>query len=92
MRVANVKLPDTSKAVVNKNSTLKKCEEECLNNCSCIGYTSADDTGGGSGCISLYGQMMDTRIYPNAGQDVYFRADAVELGMGSFKLYTCVNP
>ncbi|KMS96586.1 hypothetical protein BVRB_8g201560 [Beta vulgaris subsp. vulgaris] len=79
LRVANVKLPDTSKAVVNKNSTLKKCEEECLNNCSCIGYTSADDTGGGSGCISLYGQMMDTRIYPNAGQDVYFRADAVEL-------------
>uniref|UniRef100_A0A803NDH8 Receptor-like serine/threonine-protein kinase n=1 Tax=Chenopodium quinoa TaxID=63459 RepID=A0A803NDH8_CHEQI len=79
LKLASVKLPDTSKAVVNKSSTLKQCEQECLKNCSCVGYTSADDSGGGSGCISLYGQLMDTRMYPSGGQDVYFRADAVEL-------------
>ncbi|KNA17568.1 hypothetical protein SOVF_078770, partial [Spinacia oleracea] len=80
LKLASVKLPDTSKAVVNKNSTLKECEEECLKNCSCVGYTSADDSGGGStGCISLYGQLTDTRMYSSGGQDVYFRADAVEL-------------
>lgn len=79
LKVASVKLPDTSKAVVNKSSTLKECEKECLKNCSCVGYTSADDSGAGSGCISLYGQLMDTRMYASGGQDVYIRADAVEL-------------
>ena len=85
LKLESMKLPDTSNALVNKSSTLKECEEECLKNCSCIGYTSADDTGAGSGCISLYGALIDTRVYPDGGQDVYFRADAVELGMISFK-------
>ncbi|XP_057537118.1 G-type lectin S-receptor-like serine/threonine-protein kinase At1g11410 isoform X1 [Amaranthus tricolor] len=79
LKLESMKLPDTSNALVNKSSTLKECEEECLKNCSCIGYTSADDTGAGSGCISLYGALIDTRVYPDGGQDVYFRADAVEL-------------
>ncbi|KAL2932286.1 hypothetical protein RDABS01_037696 [Bienertia sinuspersici] len=80
LKLASVKLPDTSKAWVNKSMTVKECEKECLKNCTCIGYTSADDSGKGSGCISLYGQLMDTRFYSSGGQDVHFRADTVMLG------------
>lgn len=75
LKLASVKLPDTSKAEVNKSLTFKECKEECLKNCSCIGYISDE----GSSCISLHGQLVDTRMYPSGGQDVYFRADAVEL-------------
>ncbi|KAL9234126.1 hypothetical protein vseg_009030 [Gypsophila vaccaria] len=79
LRLPSVKLPDTSKAVVNKTSTLKQCEEACLRNCSCTGYAAADDSGAGSGCISLYEPLIDVRTYTNGGQDVYFRADSVQL-------------
>ncbi|XP_074272099.1 G-type lectin S-receptor-like serine/threonine-protein kinase At1g11410 [Silene latifolia] len=77
LKLTSVKIPDTSKATVNKTSTLKQCEEACLRNCSCTGYTAADDSGEGSGCISFYDQLTDVRMYPNQGQDAYFRADAV---------------
>ncbi|XP_074272100.1 G-type lectin S-receptor-like serine/threonine-protein kinase At1g11410 [Silene latifolia] len=79
LKLSSVKLPDTSKATVNKTSTLKQCEEACLRNCSCMGYTAADDSGEGSGCISFYEQLTDVRMYPNQGQDVYFRTDAIML-------------
>ncbi|XP_057544125.1 G-type lectin S-receptor-like serine/threonine-protein kinase At1g11410 isoform X2 [Amaranthus tricolor] len=74
LKLEHMKVPDTSNALVNKTLTLKECEEECLKNCSCTGYTSA-----GTGCITLYGVLKDIRVYPLGGQDVYFRADAVEL-------------
>lgn len=79
LKLASVKLPDTSNAVVNTSMTVKDCKEACLSNCSCMAYTSADDSRGGSGCISLYGPLVDTRLYPIGGQDVFFRADAVTL-------------
>ena len=84
MKLPSVKLPDTSKAVVNTSMTVKECAAACLRNCSCMAYTSADDSRGGSGCIALYGELIDTRLYPTGGQDVYFRADAVALGITSF--------
>ena len=86
MKLPSVKLPDTSKAVVNTSMTVKECEEACLRNCSCMAYTSADDSRGGSGCIALYGELLDTRLYPSGGQDVYYRADAVALGIASFNI------
>jgi len=86
LKLPSVKLPDTSKAVVNTSMTVKECEEACLRNCSCMAYTSADDSRGGSGCIALYGELLDTRLYPSGGQDVYYRADAVALGIASFNI------
>ncbi|KAK9714807.1 hypothetical protein RND81_06G121800 [Saponaria officinalis] len=79
LKIPSVKLPDTSKAVVNKTSTLKECQDACLRNCSCSGYAAADDTGAGSGCISLYEPLIDVRTYTSGGQDFYYRADAVQL-------------
>ncbi|KAK1560568.1 hypothetical protein Q3G72_028121 [Acer saccharum] len=37
-------------------------------------YTNAySDTNGGIGCLTYHGEMMDTRSYTNAGQDLYLR-------------------
>ncbi|KAK3433283.1 hypothetical protein EUGRSUZ_D00899 [Eucalyptus grandis] len=63
LRVARVKVPDTSKARANMSLNLKECEEECLRDCTCTAYASA----------------IDTRTYTDSGQDLYVRVDAIEL-------------
>lgn len=85
VKVVGVKVPDTSTARLDMLISLNSCEQECLNNCSCTGYTSADVRGGGSGCITWYGDLVDTREYPSGGQDLYIRVDAVELAQNSKK-------
>ncbi|KAK6917400.1 S-locus receptor kinase, C-terminal [Dillenia turbinata] len=77
LRVARVKVPDTSKARVEQNSSLKACEQTCLKNCSCVAYSSIN---GENGCITWYGELLDTRQYPNGdAQDLHVRVDAIEL-------------
>ncbi|XP_062013326.1 G-type lectin S-receptor-like serine/threonine-protein kinase At1g11410 isoform X2 [Rosa rugosa] len=79
VKVSLVKAPDSSTARVNLNLGLKECEEECLRNCSCMAYSNADDLQGGNGCVTWYGDLMDTRAYTNVGQDLYVRVDSIEL-------------
>ncbi|XP_024158567.1 G-type lectin S-receptor-like serine/threonine-protein kinase RKS1 isoform X2 [Rosa chinensis] len=79
VKVSLVKAPDSSTARVNLNLGLKECEEECLRNCSCMAYSNAYDLQGGNGCVTWYGDLMDTRTYTNAGQDLYVRVDSIEL-------------
>ncbi|CAL5408589.1 unnamed protein product [Camellia sinensis] len=81
IKMIRAKLPDTSTALVNKSIGLKECETECLKNCSCQGYSSAEISAGGieSGCVTWHGDLMDTREFPSGGQDLYVRVDAVEL-------------
>ncbi|KAB2627164.1 G-type lectin S-receptor-like serine/threonine-protein kinase [Pyrus ussuriensis x Pyrus communis] len=78
--VARAKVPDSSKARVNMSLSLKGCEQECMKNCSCMAYARADERGGGMGCVTWYGDLMDTRTFSNVGQDLYVRVDAVTLG------------
>ncbi|KAE8036906.1 hypothetical protein FH972_009538 [Carpinus fangiana] len=77
--LARVKVPDTSIARADMNLSLEECKQECLRNCSCTAYTSADETRGGIGCLSWHGDLVDTRVYSNAGQELYIRVDAVVL-------------
>ncbi|KAJ4703325.1 Receptor-like kinase [Melia azedarach] len=80
VKVARVKAPDASVARVDMNLGMKACEEKCLRNCSCFAYTSAHaEINGGIGCLTYHGDMMDTRTYTNAGQDLFVRVDASEL-------------
>ena len=73
-KMARVKVPDTSVTRVNMSLGLKECENKCLSDCTCIAYTSAySETNGGIGCLTYHGEMMDTRSYTNAGQDLYLR-------------------
>ncbi|XP_059624155.1 G-type lectin S-receptor-like serine/threonine-protein kinase At1g11410 isoform X1 [Cornus florida] len=76
-------IPYTSVTRVNMSLSLKGCEEVCLKNCSCSGYTSANQSGRGSGCVTWHGELMDTRVFSNGGQDIYIRVDAVELAQYS---------
>ncbi|KAJ4975973.1 hypothetical protein NE237_001079 [Protea cynaroides] len=38
-----------------------------------------DITGGGSGCIAWFGDLMDIRYFSDGGDDLYLRVDAAEL-------------
>ncbi|KAL6333224.1 hypothetical protein AAG906_028407 [Vitis piasezkii] len=70
IKIAGVKPPDASTA------------RECLNDCNCRAYTSADVSTGGSGCLSWYGDLMDIRTLAQGGQDLFVRVDAIILGKG----------
>jgi len=81
VKLPRVKVPDTSIARVDMSLSLKECKQECLRNCSCTAYTSADETRGGIGCLSWHGHLVDTRTFANGGQDLYVRVDAATLGI-----------
>ncbi|XP_077254011.1 receptor-like serine/threonine-protein kinase SD1-8 isoform X1 [Tasmannia lanceolata] len=85
LRLKGVKLPDTSQSIVDKNMTLKECEDECLKDCSCMAYASADIRGGGSGCVTWGDNVNDLRQFSDGGQDLYVRLASSELGNGDKK-------
>lgn len=62
VKVANVKVPDTSIDHVETNLDMKTCPEECLRNCSCTAYASVGVTEG-SGRLTWYGELLDTRTF-----------------------------
>ncbi|KAL5147539.1 G-type lectin S-receptor-like serine/threonine-protein kinase [Glycine soja] len=79
---SNMKVPDTNTSWISRysNMTLEKCKEKCWENCSCTAYGSSDITGKGSGCILWFGDLLDLRLLPNAGQDIYVRVDISQIG------------
>ncbi|XP_057987855.1 G-type lectin S-receptor-like serine/threonine-protein kinase At1g11410 isoform X3 [Hevea brasiliensis] len=80
VKVANVKVPDTSAAVwVSTNMSPRDCEKNCSRNCSCSAYASIDIAGKETGCLTWYGKLMDTVQNKEEGYDIYVRVDAVEL-------------
>ncbi|XP_031398551.1 G-type lectin S-receptor-like serine/threonine-protein kinase At1g11410 [Punica granatum] len=79
VKVALVKVPDTSRAYVSMSMSLKECERECLKNCSCTAYAGADERQGGTGCLAWYDDLLDIRTFSNTGQDLYVRVDASTL-------------
>jgi hypothetical protein len=78
VKLARVKVPDTSMASANMSLRLKECARECLRNCSCTAYASADERG--LGCLRWYGDLVDTRTFSDVGQEIYIRVDRAELG------------
>ncbi|KAK4588078.1 hypothetical protein RGQ29_019174 [Quercus rubra] len=79
IKLASVKVPDTSIAHVDMSLSLKQCEQECLRNCSCTAYTSADESEEGIGCLTWHGDLVDIRTFTNEGQDLYIRVDSIVL-------------
>ncbi|KAF2310411.1 hypothetical protein GH714_009671 [Hevea brasiliensis] len=79
-RVASVKIPDTSEAVwLGLNMSPMDCELECTRNCSCSAYASIGIPEKGTGCLAWYGELMDTTINMEDGNNIYVRVDALEL-------------
>ncbi|XP_040363236.1 G-type lectin S-receptor-like serine/threonine-protein kinase At1g11410 [Rosa chinensis] len=68
-------------AHMSMSMSLKECKQKCLMDCSCTAFTntSADEQGGGVGCVIWHGDLMDTRTFSNAGQDLYVRVDSTSL-------------
>ncbi|KAL4628649.1 hypothetical protein ACB092_05G255400, partial [Castanea dentata] len=79
VKLACVKVPDTSVAHVDMSLSLKECEQECLRNCSCTAYTSVEESEEGIGCLTWHGDLIDIRTFSNEGQDLYIRVDSIVL-------------
>ncbi|XP_024181134.1 G-type lectin S-receptor-like serine/threonine-protein kinase At4g27290 isoform X2 [Rosa chinensis] len=79
VKFTNLKLPDATHSWVDRSMNIKECRAKCLNNCSCMAYTSLDIRAGGSGCAILFGDLLDIRKLPDAGQDLYIRMSASEI-------------
>ncbi|XP_050252311.1 G-type lectin S-receptor-like serine/threonine-protein kinase RKS1 [Quercus robur] len=79
VKLAHMKVPDTSIAHADMSLSMKECEQKCLRNCSCMAYASANESEGGIGCLTWQGDLVDTRTFPDGGQDLYIRVDAVVL-------------
>ncbi|TYI42239.1 hypothetical protein ES332_A01G084100v1 [Gossypium tomentosum] len=75
-----LKLPDTSNSSFDASMSLKECQEKCSKNCSCIAYANSDIRNGGNGCLLWFGDLIDMRIYPDGGQDLYVRMANSTLG------------
>lgn len=78
VKMSRVKIPESSKALVNMNLSLQACKQECLKNCSCTAYSIVNNEGG---CVTWYGDLMDIRSFANVAQELYLRVDAIVLGM-----------
>ncbi|KAF2310412.1 hypothetical protein GH714_009688 [Hevea brasiliensis] len=80
VEVASVKIPDTSEAVwLGLNMSPMDCELECTRNCSCSAYASIGIPEKGTGCLAWYGELRDTTINMEDGNNIYVRVDALEL-------------
>ncbi|GLU23500.1 hypothetical protein SLE2022_394980 [Rubroshorea leprosula] len=82
IQFGRLKLPDATHSWVNKTMSLKECRDKCFQNCSCMAYTSLDIRGRGSGCAIWFGDLVDIRQFQYAGQDLFIRMSALELGYG----------
>ncbi|KAJ8628145.1 hypothetical protein MRB53_021452 [Persea americana] len=80
LRLEHAKLlPDTSSSRVEPGLNLEACKEECLKNCNCTAYASADISEGDRSCLMWHGDLVDLRVYSDGGQDIYTRVAASEL-------------
>ncbi|RYR68417.1 hypothetical protein Ahy_A03g014920 [Arachis hypogaea] len=75
-----LKVPDTEYTLVYKDIDLNKCRAMCLENCSCMAYTNSDIRGGGQGCVMWFHDLIDIKLFPDGGQELYVRLRASDLG------------
>ncbi|GLU09117.1 hypothetical protein SLE2022_259920 [Rubroshorea leprosula] len=75
IRFDGLKLPDTAHSWVNKSMNLKECRAKCLENCSCMAYTTLDIKEA-SGCAIWFDNLIDLKEIQSVGQDLYIRMAA----------------
>ncbi|THG19865.1 G-type lectin S-receptor-like serine/threonine-protein kinase At4g27290 isoform X1 [Camellia sinensis] len=78
LKYLRYKMPDTRNSWFDRSMTLMECETVCLKNCSCTAYANLDITGGGSGCLLWFGELIDMKEYSENGQDIYIRMASSE--------------
>ncbi|KAF6139221.1 hypothetical protein GIB67_040368 [Kingdonia uniflora] len=80
VKVASMKLPDTSGSILNVSINHKECRMEYLKNCSCIAYANSYIREGGSGCVMWFLDLVDIKKFQVNGQDLYLWMAALEFG------------
>lgn len=90
VKFGGLKLPDTTHTWANISMNLKECKTHCLKNCSCMAYANTDVRNGGSGCVIWVGDLIDSKLNPGGGQDIFIRVLASELGL--FIHFPCEFP
>nr|AAS94113.1 S-locus glycoprotein [Raphanus sativus] len=78
-RIKNMKLPETTMAIVDRSIGVKECEKRCVSECNCTAFANADIPNGGTGCVIWTGRLDDMRNYDADGQDLYVRLAAADL-------------
>ncbi|CAF2188787.1 putative serine/threonine-protein kinase receptor [Brassica napus] len=78
-RMKNMKLPETTMAIVDRSIGEKECKKRCLTDCNCTAFANADIRNGGTGCVIWTGNLADMRNYVADGQDLYVRLAAADL-------------
>ncbi|KAK1309368.1 Receptor-like serine/threonine-protein kinase SD1-8 [Acorus calamus] len=63
---------------------LDECAKKCLMDCSCTAYATSNISSG-IGCLNWFGELIDSRAFPNGGQDLYVRLAASDLDEGGHK-------
>ncbi|KAL7218135.1 hypothetical protein ACSBR2_011413 [Camellia fascicularis] len=81
LKYSRYKMPDTRSSWFDKSMTLRECEMMCSKNCSCMAYANLDITGGGSGCLLWFEELIDMKEYSENGQDIYIRMASSELAV-----------
>nr|GMD56091.1 G-type lectin S-receptor-like serine/threonine-protein kinase At4g27290 [Ipomoea batatas]GMD99505.1 G-type lectin S-receptor-like serine/threonine-protein kinase At4g27290 [Ipomoea batatas]GME17700.1 G-type lectin S-receptor-like serine/threonine-protein kinase At4g27290 [Ipomoea batatas] len=79
LKYSGVKLPDTRFSTFNTSMNLQECRQVCLKNCSCMAYSSLDISNGENGCLLWFGDLVDIRVLPVDGQDLYIRMASSDL-------------
>ncbi|KAF6156813.1 hypothetical protein GIB67_017347 [Kingdonia uniflora] len=85
LKLARVKLADTTNTWVNKSMNLNECRIHCMKNCSCMAYTNYNISGGGSGCVIWSGDLVDIRQFNNTGEYLFIRMPASQKGHSGSK-------
>ncbi|KAB5534717.1 hypothetical protein DKX38_017803 [Salix brachista] len=82
LKLPGVKLPDLLEFRLVESMNLKECQAECFKNCSCSAFANSNISGGGSGCLMWFGNLIDIREQSGStiGQDIHIRVPASELG------------
>ncbi|CAL5336889.1 unnamed protein product [Camellia sinensis] len=79
LKYSRYKMPDTRNSWFDKSMTLRECEMICLKNCSCMAYANLDITGGGSGCLLWFEELIDMKELHENGPEIYIRMASSEL-------------
>ncbi|KAK6932450.1 S-locus glycoprotein domain [Dillenia turbinata] len=86
LKVAPMKLPDTSLAGATKFVNSLECREQCLRNCSCTAYATALGDGKENVCLMWFGELLDIRPVPAEwGIDLFVRVDSITLAKNAKK-------
>ncbi|XWS42994.1 hypothetical protein CRYUN_Cryun16bG0062200 [Craigia yunnanensis] len=81
LRLEGVKVPDLLKVQLNMSMSLKKCEAECLKNCSCTAHANLNISEEVSSLLMWHGDLIDIREVSEVyrGEDVYIRRSVSNL-------------